>query len=498
MIQINKLDFQPYVEIAKRRKWWIITSLVLFLAFGFFYYLESPKMYKATTLILLEAQRVPQNYVSSTISDSLENRLNTIYQQVHSRTNLEKIIKDFQLYPVQKEKGPIEQLRIQMASFMKNSEASNTVEGNNSSPISGSVGDIRNKIDVSLRGNNRAIEITFEWYDPFIAAEVTNAIASQFISQNLKVREEIARGTTNFLDSEVLRIRQDLELREKSLEEFKRKHMGELPNQLQSNLQILNQLKEELNNLEKRVDMENNQAMMIASQINYITGRQKAGSTENSDGVSIKDLENELNQLMTRYTVSHPDVIALKTLISKTKRNQQSITTRDASTQDSGIVEDNPTIFELNSQLNQIKYRISTYERQIRDVRTQIREYKQRVENTSNVELQLKDLERDYEAVNKRYQEVLTKKLDAQMAEELEKRQQGEKFRIVDPAVPPNGPYKPDMGRIMVVALMLGLGMGGGLAYIKESLDPVFYTPEEIEKYLGTKVIASLSYVEKK
>jgi uncharacterized protein involved in exopolysaccharide biosynthesis len=147
-------------------------------------------------------------------------------------------------------------------------------------------------------------------------------------------------------------------------------------------------------------------------------------------------------------------------------------------------------------QISQIQARINNYEQKIEELTDEIDQYRERVEATSKVELQLKDLERDYAAVNDRYQALLSKKLSAEMSEEMEKRQKGEQFRVVDPAVAPSLPFKPDVQKIMIMALALGLGLGGGLAYLKESLDPGFYTQEEIEAYLDTEVVVSFPIVE--
>jgi uncharacterized protein involved in exopolysaccharide biosynthesis len=112
--------------------------------------------------------------------------------------------------------------------------------------------------------------------------------------------------------------------------------------------------------------------------------------------------------------------------------------------------------------------------------------------------MQLKDLQRDYETVNKRYHNMLAKKLDAQMAEELEKRQKGEQFRVIDSAIPPEAPFKPDMRKLGLMTFLLGLGFGGGLAYLRESLDPAFYSPDDAETHVGRKIIVTLPWEDSK
>ncbi len=503
-MQIPKIDFQPYIQIAWRRKWWIIIPFILCLAGGGGYVATSPKMYRASTLILVEAQRVPQQYVQSTITESLQSRLQTISQQVNSRTNLEQVIKNYNLLPENKqpEQGILEKVKRRLFRLIGREVQA---EDNKGPSMLGMVKNVRDKIDISLKGRNQAFEIAFEWKDPQKAADVTNALASQFIEQNLRVREEMAMGTTSFLDSEVDRIRRDLEKKEQALEKFKREHMGMLPEQLNSNLSTLAQLREELNNLQKRVEMEKQQATMLRNQMSmnqdFSMSNEPLLDSEMQSGPSgeVSRMQEQLDQLLTKYTARHPDVVSLKKRIEKMKQQQEreAANATTPAEEEMALPQFSPQDM-IKPQLEQIQARIRDYEKQIQETRQEIQKYKERVEKTSEVELELKDLQRDYETVRERYQSLLAKKLNAQMSEELEKRQKGEQFRVVDPAIAPDQPFKPDIRKILLMSLVLGLGMGGGLAYVRETIDPAFYTPEEVETYLNTKVAVSLPYVDSK
>ena len=329
-----------------------------------------------------------------------------------------------------------------------------------------------------------------------MAADVANAIASQFIEQNLKVREEMAMGTTDFLSSEVGRLRQQLVAKERALEEFKQKNMGRLPSQLESNLNVLSQLKEERNNLEKRIDTDKQQAFLLQNQLNALQDK----NVEVTDRDLLSQEKSELEQykirlenLRTRYTEAHPDVLAMQRRIAvlENEKQMQTIGTDLTSAQ----TFQNPGIKrykELKTQLNSVvRRRIANYESQVQKVDAEIQKYRERVEGTSQVELQLKDLQRDYDAVDSRYQSILSKKFSAQMSEEMEKRQKGEQFRVIDAAMAPSTPFTPNVQKITALACILGLGIGGGVAYLWESLDPAFYTAEEIESYLDTDVVVS-------
>ena len=478
MIKIQKIDLQPIFDIVGRRKWWIIIALLLSLGGGGIYIAITPKTYKSTTLILVEAQRIPSSYVKSTITESLQSRLNTISQQVKSRTNLERIIKQFKLNKP-REKGPFEKLKDKILKKLGlGSEENKNIPANNLPFINF----VRRQIQVSLKGGRKAFEISFEWYDPKTAADVANALASQFIEENLKIREQMAMGTTKFLETELNRVKVQLEKKEKELEAFKKQNLGMLPNELNSNISILNQLKDEYNILMEAINIARQKEIALQEQLNSEESHKKEVLGKEIKKVdSLKELELKLKELKSIYTDKHPDVVALEKRIQKLKQKK-----------DRGNHLGEETKGPLYYQLKQIRSSIKNYEKRIKKIKKQITLYKQRIEMTPKIALQLEKIQKEYSVIGKRYQDLLAKKLNAEMAEELEKRQKGEQFRILDLAVPSNVPYSPDVKRVMMLSILFGLALGGGLAFLRESLDPAFYTPEEIETYLGVKVIVCL------
>lgn len=499
MVELPKINIDPYVDALLRRKWWIVVPVVLALVGGAVYGRITPKIYEASTLILVEPQRIPTNYVQPTVTESVKSRLRTIGQQVNSRTNLERIIKDFNLYPNSRmqERTLKDIVRDRLRALLRlpvlPEEAAPKVS------MLELVENFRKKIGVRVRGEGNAFEISFQWKDAETAAAVANAIASQFIEQNLKVREEVAMGTTAFLDSETQRLRKELEVREQALEKFKKENMGSLPDQLQTNLNILSQLKEEVADLEKRVALEKQQALMLQAQSQAMAqvGPDLSLLAEGDDalavgGGEVDELRMKLKDLLTRYTERHPDVVALQRKIAKLEEEASAEASTGSSAQESLP----PAVFSgedmMAVQVNQIYARVAEYEKQIESLREQIAFYKDRVERTPQVELELTKLIRDYQTVQERYARLLAKKLDAQMAEEMERRQKGEQFRVIDPAIAPDRPIKPDIPKVMALALILGLGLGGALAYVRETLDPRFYAQEEVEAVTRCKVLVSL------
>ncbi len=492
---IPDINIDYYMNLVVRRKWWIIVPVLLSILAGAVYIKITPKSYKANTLILVQAQKVPSSYVKSTVTESLQSRLHTITQQVYSRTNLEKIIKQFDL-------------------------ADNT-DNREEKPTAKIVENLRRKININLRGRGRtqAFEISFLWHDPKTVAVVTNAVASQFIEQNLKVREDMAMGTTAFLENESEKMRRKLEAQEKTLELFNKEHKGMLPSERQSSLNILGQLKEELNHLETRIQSENERAVMLQKQAQMLQIVQMQSSdlfeiVSDEEGAmpseDITYLESQLRQLRLRYTEKHPDVVALKRKISIIQQmfdadmNEEELPMPEpvedspVSEEDSTDQFDDPMAFQQDQtkfQLETINKNIESYQKKISDVKKEIKFYNNRIERIPEVELELTKLTRDYSTMRSRYQILLQKKIDARMSEQLERRQKGEQFKVIDPAITPDKPVKPDIKKVILIALMAGLGIGCGLAYLREIIDGSFYSIDDLESFLGSKVLVSIPYI---
>lgn len=519
MLQTPKLELKPFLNLALRRKWWIIIPFLLSILGGAGVLAVTPKTFKASTLILLEPQSIPDSFVKSTVMETVEGRLRTMTDQIQSRTNLEKIVRDFRLdqkASTQAESRVDQIIRKAVSLFNKENPSQGQSQGNEREAILRLVDGIRSSLQVTMRsggtskGQNAAFEISFEWQDPEIVAPIANAIASRFIEENINAREEVAMNTTDFLDKEATALRGDLEAREKELEAFKREHMGMLPDQLQANINILNQLNEQLQSLERRLDQERQQAMLIRSQaqtaqmqrdaftstLRQEQARQGTGtssrreaqmSTEQLTSGSLEDLERELKRLSSLYTEQHPDILTLKRRIATLREEG-----RGKETDGAAGMRSDPSQAKASLQLAQINVTIESYKNQIGDVQKQVQIYKERVERTPQVEMALNKVIRDYQTVRERYDGLLAKKMDAKLAEQMEKRKKGEQFRILDSAIKPSMPFKPDPMRIMFMALAAGLGLGCGLAYLREMMDPAFYSPEELEICLGVPVITAL------
>ncbi|MCP4368943.1 MAG: protein GumC, partial [Deltaproteobacteria bacterium] len=439
------------IEIILRQRWYIIIPFCLSMMAGIYLALTLPKVYNASTLILLQPQRVPTNFVQSIVSVDLDSRLNTLSQQILSRTNLEKIIHEFKLY------SGLKFEKLYMEDKIESMRKRITVDVTRSS---------------RRGGDANAFSVSFKGKDPEKTMKVTNALANYFIGENLKTREAQAVGTSDFLDDELSTMRKRLEEVEQALKNYREGYMGGLPEQLESNLRILDRLQEQL--VERRQNLTDAKGRLVAMQRGISQGQdpQPGRETEADNTLNLDQLNARLAQLKARYTDQHPDIIRLKKQIADLEKEPRS-----------------PI---QNRQLDEINREVTTLTAEISDILKQIKIYEVRVEETPKREQELLSLRRDYENINETYNSLLERKLEAELAVNLEKKQQGEQFRIIDPAKMPKRPSEPDMKKLFMIFIAAGLGIGGGLVFLLEYLDSSFRRPDDIESYLGLSVLATV------
>jgi len=444
---------EEIIEIILRRRWYIIIPFCLSMMIGIYFALTLPKVYSARTLILLQPQRVPADYVRTVVSIDIDSRMNTLSQQILSRTNLEKIINEFKLYSGPKSENMFMEDKIEA---------------------------MRKRITIDVTRSRRrsaanSFSILFNGKDPEKVMRITNALANYFIGENLKTREAQAMGTSDFLDDELSSMRKRLEEVEQALKNYREAYMGGLPEQLESNLRILDRMQEQLIERRQNVTDAKNRLIAIENEISQGQSLQPTGEIGTDDTLNLDQLNAQLKQLQSRYTDRHPDIIRLKERIADLSKE--------------------PLSPLRNRQLDDIKREIRTLKGEISDIQKQVKIYEVRVEETPKREQELLSLRRDYDNINETYNSLLERKLEAELAVNLEKKQQGEQFRIIDPAKRPERPSDPDMKKLFMIFIAAGLGIGGGLVFLLEYLDTSFRKPNDIESYLGLPVLATIPVI---
>jgi polysaccharide chain length determinant protein (PEP-CTERM system associated) len=459
--EANIIDLKDIPAILLRRRWIIILPLFLAVIAGLLLAINKPKVYEASTLIFVKPRQVPKEFVRSVVNEQPDSNLSTIRQQVESETNLEYIIKEFNLFS-----GPESE-----DMFFEDKIES-----------------LRRSIEVRVNRERRGsdtFKISYKNRNPRIAMQVTNKLATSFIQANVKDRAYSATSTSAFLAEELENTKKSLMEVEAKLSDYKQQYMGELPEQLDSNLSILGRLQEQVNTKEESLRSIRVSLAMLDKQIaeaprvpmadddagrSYLTARKPSNDPE--------VLKAQLADLLTRYTEQHPDVANLKRKISEIE-SQQSI---------GGGGSVNP----LRLQRDQLIKEKLTTEASIADLDRQIQVYRARVENAPKREQELQILERDYRNFSDHYKSLLNRKQEAEMSVSLEEKQKDEQFRIVDYARLPTKPLDPGLMKTFLMSIAIGLGIGCGLSYLLEILDTSYRKPERIEEDFNLPVIATI------
>jgi protein tyrosine kinase modulator len=428
-----------------------------------------PKIYRSSTLIVVTPQRVPTNFVASTVTIDLNERMRSIVQEILSRTQLEKIIQEFDLYPSET-KGSIEER----------------------------IARLRKNVNILLRPNN-IFELSFESENPAKAQQVTSRLAALFIDQNLQAREQQAEGTKSFINAEAERLRKELEEQESVVTQYRVANRFELPDQLDMNLRSLDQLRRELgvNNqrlaaLQERKSVLQKQTIesdMLGLDLSggFLSGSD-AGVPEN---VQLQIKKRELDSLLQKYSGKHPDVVRVKREIQVLEGERRE-TSPGKPASSAPPPTTNPLKQVLQTQIADIDSEIQVLRSQAEQIRSQIGVHQARVDNTPSRGIDLSRIGRGYDITLRKYQDLLAKSLESELSENLEKKLKGEQFQIRDPANFPLQPVRPNRVLIILVGLLAGLGGGLAAAILLDSLDTSFRKSEEINTYVSVPLLATL------
>lgn len=489
MDQNQRQLIKKYLDVILRQKKIIIAFFLLGLVGGLFSYIKTPKVYQCTSLIQYERQRINPTAMSpDDVRTRTQEVVSTVSQQVTSRTSLEKIIKDFDLYPEMRAVIPMEDVV----------EAMRTRHIN----ISPDEGDI--------------FKVSYEGRDPRKVLLVTNALSAKFIEENLRYREERASETSEYVQDELKMAKEGLDKKEAVMRDYKLQYYNEMPEQLANNMARLNALQEQYQNNQNSMHDVERTRIMVQEQITLrkqlvdqqLSGNSMApllpGPQQAAAGglAEINQLRRELQNLQARYTDKHPEIRRVKKLLQELEEQHKgkSFNEGEASSDTeqgspSAVVQQtniDPQIEQLKQQLKDQEYTIARLNNEREDIRKQIEKYQKWVEAAPVREAEWAALTRDYDQLDQHYQALVAQSLQAESAHSLEKQQKGSQFKIIDPAHLPEKPYKPDFRKIMLMAVGVGLGVGCCLVVGLELLGTSFKDPDELETFLGLPVVCAV------
>ncbi len=479
-------DLQRYLSIVRRRHLQFLIPLFLGWAVVWGVSWVLPPRYESSTLILVEQPTMPKDYVTPNVNDDLQERMQSITQQILSRTRLLHIIDQFNLYA-----GPHSQ----------------------PSPDE-KVDAMRRDIDIELvRDAGRqitAFNVSYISRDPQVAQKVTSELTNLFINENLEVRQQQSEDTTKFLENQLETARQSLSDQEEKVREFKGQHVGEMPGQLASNLEILSGLQSQLQSEQDALNTAKQQHVYLQSLADQYRTLQGPSKTSDGTTVGLPAIDDELDKLKaqladlsSRYTDRHPDVRKLKEQIAKTEkmRTQLLASLKD---KDKGPANDSTDpaaggdparasmLAQIQSQLRSNEVEITNREHSMTALTAKVEDYQARLNQEPIREQQLSDLTRGYEQSKANYDELLKKKNESAMATSMELLQQGERFRIIDPPSLPVKPDFPNRLKFCGIGLGIGLALGAAVAGAFELLDDRIHDEKVLQKLLPVAVMSEI------
>jgi len=479
MIGHREMSVDDYLAILRRRLWIIVIPAVLGPAIAYGVSLLLPEQYTSQTLVLVEQQKVPESYVRSVVTDELNTRLGTMREQILSRARLQPIIERFGLFRDEVGRLSMEEMVGRLRSGIKITPVRPmTTSRNNELP---------------------GFYISFTASEPRTAQQVCAEITSMFMEENLKLREQRAEGTTQFLQKQLDEAKAKLDEQDKRLAVFKGRYVGQLPGQEQTNLNVLMGLNTQLEAVTtalNRLQQDKTYAESLLAQQIQAWEASQTGTNPDTLEQQLAALQNSLVTLQARYTEDHPDVIKVKNDIAQLQKKIDQVRAERTANP-----EEKPQRTTLTQpvQIQQLRNQIHVFEQTIQEklrdqdrLREQIKVYQARVQLSPVVEQQYKELMRDYDTALGFYNELLFKKTQSEMATDLERRQQGEQFRVMDPANLPEKPSFPDRLMFAGMGFAIGGGIGAAIALLLEMRDKAIRSERDVEFFLQLPTLALL------
>jgi polysaccharide chain length determinant protein (PEP-CTERM system associated) len=476
---------EEIVNIAWRRKWLILVPFVVCAMITAVVAHFLPNKYRSDTLMMVVPQRIPEAYVRSTVTTKIEDRLNSISQQILSRSRLERIVLDSNLY----------------------------VQERKSSTMQDIVEQMRRDIGIEvIKGD--AFRVSYVGNDPQTVKTVTERLASLFIEENVNERAQLAEGTNQFLQSQLENARARLAEQEARLEVYRKLHSGELPSQAEANLQVIQNTQMQIQSLLQSLNRDRDRKIIVESMLADLTAEESQPSlTVDPTGAASGGAPNpslpaadqlvlaqaHLRALEATLTPAHPDVVYTRRQILELQKRAEAeaLSGPMSPTASGGVVtplqaQRRSRIKSLQLELESLTRQIAAQQAQERQLRGVAASYQARLEMVPARETELSELTRDYTTLKEIYADLLQKNEESKVAANLERRQIGEQFKLLDPARVPERPFSPNRPMINLSGAGFGLFLGLALVLFMEYRDTSFKTEDDINRLLGLPVLARI------
>ncbi len=430
-----------------------------------------PDIYRASTTVLVDRQQVPETVIRSAVTDELETRLHAISEEVLSRSKLGDLVARFDLYPVLRGKVSsevlIERMRRDIGLDLKGVERS------------------------WERGATVAFALSYRGRDPQKVAQVTNALAALYVEQNEQAREQQAARAADFLKTQLDQMKMKLEEQETRIGDFKKRHVGELPQQVEANIAVLERLNAQLQLNSERQIRAMERRDRLAGQIGDSGSPPASGDPEDTQA-RIDRLNRELADLRRQYTDNYPDVVRVEREIADLERRlaegRAGPVPPGGGTPAAGAA--GPK--SAGGPLRQAESEIATLKHEEDRLRQSIAGYEKRIDNAPQRQQEFQELSRDYETTRELYDSLLKRYQESLVAQNLEHGQATEQFRILDPAVQPREPAAPNRLWLSLMGLIVSVGMAVTAMALAEQLDTSFHSVDALRAFTRVPVLARI------
>jgi polysaccharide chain length determinant protein (PEP-CTERM system associated) len=484
MLGHRTLNVEDYLSILKRR-WWIIAifAIVFLAAAAGITYFVTPQ-YVSETLILIDQQKVPTDFVQPVATQSLDSRLAIITEQVESRSNLQPIIEKYNLFASQ---------HLSMDARLDLMRDPNTLK---IEPV---------KTEIARSNGLPGFRIAFTANDPQTAQQVCSDITALFTKTNLRAREDNARGTTDFLKEQLDGATQNLKDMDDKIAAFQKQNAGMLPEDQTNNMSIMTSLNTELEattqqlqNLEEHRSVE--EALLVQQEAAQAAATVPGAipiRTSQSQQKELDDLQTQKADLETRYTADYPEVKDVNRKIADLQREMAKAASAPAPVTPSPSATkapDSSSVVQLRISLNALDQDINAKRKQQEQIQQQIRTYEGRISASPQVESQYKELTRDYTTAQTFHDRILAEMNQSQMTSSLESHQEGEQFSVLDAASLPTDPIYPKRSYFAGGGLGAGIAFGVLIIALLEYKDTALRTERDIWDFTQLPTLAIIAW----
>ncbi|MGH9257382.1 MAG: hypothetical protein ACRD3C_22710 [Vicinamibacterales bacterium] len=473
------------VEIVRRRALLAAAVFAVVLAAAVSFALYLPDLYRATALVVVE-RPISEAVVRTPVSGELESRLYVIKQETLSRDRLVALIDRFNLYPDVRRRASVEEVLTQARNDI-------SVQPAGPEQISGRTKTV--SFTLSYTGDSREV-----------VADVTNAVAAFYVQQNQRMRTDEAIRTTDFLRQQLAEAKAQLDRHDGAMRAFTNRYTGELPQQVGVNLATLERLNTQLRlNGEQQIRIIEQRDRLLDGLRDPNVAHVLGVGDISPEGIErlrrIDDIKLQLAQAEAQFTERHPDVVRLREQLAVLERDYQAADAEegrqrqqaeDAARAAAGVGPSVPTPQVRRRTLDHLDAEIARLRQEETAIRRTIASFEQRLESSPQRQQDYALMTRDYTAAKEQYDSLLTRYDEAQLTESMETDRSGETFRVLEPALPPEGPAAPNRFHLLILGLLLAAAAAAVAVSLREQFDHAFHTVDEIRDYTTVPVLVSI------